>query len=82
MNIFITLVNYLKINTIPLHATFVLKQYSNFVNPVIASSPLFNIPRALIKNGGNDFQVALAVLEDLSETPTSWVVVCLILRDK
>lgn len=82
MNIFITLVNYLEINTVPLHESFVLKQYSNFVNPVIASSPLSNTPRAFIKHGGNDFRVALAVLEDLSETPTSWVVVCLILRDK
>lgn len=75
MNIFITLVNYLKINTIPLHESFVLKQYFTFVDPVIASSPLSNIPRAFIKNGGNDFRVALAVLEDLSETPTSSVVV-------
>lgn len=32
MNIFITLVNYLEINIVPLHESFVLKQYSNFIN--------------------------------------------------
>lgn len=41
--------NYLEINIVPLHESFVLKQYSNFVNPVIASSPLSNTPRAFYK---------------------------------